>query len=130
MIWAILWLAFATGAALGLARRKVWTLFPAIIISSVIVVLVGSGLGLRWGEIAFLLVGVVTLVQVAYLIGTVLSESPRRSHISDHLPDEEELLRIVRTSIADELPGYFVPPLNDLTPQLRNKLALLEAHGD
>lgn len=122
---AVLSFACATGAACGLARLKVWALIPASTIFVMIAVGLGSYLDLTWGRIALIVFAVLMLLQVAYLIGAVLSGRPTRHQVSDCLPAERELIRIVQMAIADELRVYFAPSLEDVPQQLRAKLAML-----
>lgn len=124
---AVLSLACVAGAACGLARLKVWAIIPASTIFSLIVVILGSYLGLRWGRIALTVFSVLMLLQVSYLVGAVLSDAPKPQRVSGHVPPKQELFRTVRTAIAQELRVHFeLVPFDDVPPQLRNKLALLE----
>ena len=121
----VLSLAFAAGAACGLARLKVWALIPATIIFSLLAAIGGASFGLGLGRTVLVLFCAVTLLQVSYLIGAAFSDAPQR--ISVHIPPKQELLRTAQTAIAQELLAYFEPvPLDDVPPQLSNKLTLLE----
>jgi hypothetical protein len=123
---ALLSIACAAGAACGLARLKVWALIPASVSFAVIAVVLGSNLGLTGGRIILIVFAVLMLLQVSYLIGAVLSETPTRHQVSDRLPGERELLWTVQMAIADELRVYFAPSLDEVPQQLRAKLAMLE----
>jgi hypothetical protein len=122
----VLSFAFAAGAAFGLARLTARTVACAVVVVSVIAAVLGSRLGLPWGRIALILFSVCMLMQVAYLIGTVLSERSNVYAMSDQIPPEPELLRAVRTAIGRELTDYFPVSLDGVPLQLRDKLALLE----
>jgi hypothetical protein len=128
-MWAVLSVASAAaaGTALGLARLKVWAVVPTIVIFSLIATAIGSGVGLNFGRIALIVFAGITVVQVSYLIGAVLSEATTRERVSDRVPAKQELLRIMRTAIGEDLRAYFEVPLDAVPPQLRQKLALLEA---
>jgi hypothetical protein len=121
-MFGVLLLACAAGAACGLARLEVWAIIPTSAFFLLIVVALGSHLGLPWDRIAIIVFSVLMLLQVSYLIGTVLFEPSNASPVSDQ---NRELLRTVRTAIAQDLRAYF-QPLDDMPPQLRNKLAQLE----
>ena len=123
---ALLSIASAAGAACGLARLKVWALIPASTIFAVIAVALGSSLGLPGGRIILIVFSVLMLLQVSYLIGAVLFETPTRHRVSDRLPGERELLWTVQMAIADELRAYFAPSLDEVPEQLRAKLAMLD----
>jgi len=75
---ALLLVACATGLGCGLARLKVWALIPASNVFGVIAVVLGSYLGHTVGGIALTAFLGLTLLQVAYLIGTVVSDTPTR----------------------------------------------------
>ena len=123
---AVLSIACAAGAACGLARLKVWALIPASTIFAVIAVVFGSSLGLTGGRIVLIVFAVLMLLQVSYLIGAVLSETPARHQVSHRLPAERELLWTVQMAIADELRVYFGPSLDDVPQQLRAMLVMLD----
>ena len=84
-ILAILSVACATGLGCGLARLKVWVLVPASSIFGVSAVVLGSSLGHTVGGIALTGFADLTLLQVGYLIGTVISDIPTRHQVSDRL---------------------------------------------
>jgi hypothetical protein len=129
MMWAVLSVALAAGAGLGLAKLNVWALIPAAIISGLIAVVIGSASGLAWGRVSLVLFAVLTLLQVSYLIGSVLSGAPTPGQVSDPIPAKQELFRTVQKAIAEEMRAYFEPPLGELPPQLRDKMALLEVRS-
>jgi hypothetical protein len=104
----------ASGAACGLARLKVWAVIPASTIFAMIAVVLGFYLGLTGGRIVLVVFAVLMLLQVAYLIGAVLSDAPTRRQVSHRLPVERELLWTAQMAIADELRVYFAPPLDDV----------------
>jgi hypothetical protein len=122
----VLSLALAVGAASGLARVTVRTVTFVLVVVSLIAAALGFRLGLPPGRIILILFSVCMLVQVAYLVAAALSVPPNAYPVSDHIPPEPELLRTVRTAIGHELREYFPASLDDVSPQLRNKLALLE----
>jgi hypothetical protein len=123
----ILSLACAAGLACGLTRLKALALISATIIFSLLAAVGGAFLNLGLGRTAIVLFCVIMLLQVSYLIGAALSDAPKPKRISIHIPPKHELFRSVQTAIAQELRVYFEPPpLDDVPPQLRNKLALLE----
>jgi hypothetical protein len=122
----VLSLALAAGAASGLARVTVRTVTFILVVVSLIAAALGFRLGLPPGRVVLILFSVCMLVQAAYLVGAALSEPPNAYPVSDHIPPEPELLRTVRTAIGRELREYFSASLEDVSPQLRNKLALLE----
>lgn len=123
---AVLSLACATGTGLGLARLKVWAIIPVSAVFAVVVVVLSSHLGLTWSRQTSIVFAVLMLLQVSYLLGTVLSAAQGRRAVTVDVPAKQDLIHIVQTAIADELPRYFeLPPLDDLPPQLHSKLALL-----
>jgi hypothetical protein len=123
----ILSLAFAAGLACGLARLKVLALILATIIFSLLTAIGGASFGLGLGRTAIVLFCVVTLLQVSNLIGAILSDAPKPQQVSVHMPPKRELCRTVQTAIAQALRAHLEPvPLDDIPPQLRIKLALLE----
>ena len=92
--------------------------------------LIGVTLGayseITLGKIALVTFCFLTTLQISYLIGSALAEVPQAQRLSDRIPERRELLRTAQTAIGGELRAYFQPlPLNDVSPQLRNKLALL-----
>jgi hypothetical protein len=119
-------LACAAGAGCGLARLRVWPIIPISIIFVLISTVLGTYLDLRLGRIALIAFAVLTLLQVSYLVGSALSEAPRRHWASRPALPKRELIHAVQASIADELRSYFKTPSDDVHPRLRNKLALLE----
>jgi len=126
LMLTLLSIACAAGAACGLTRLKVWALIPASTIFAVIAVALGSNLGLPGGRIILIVFAVLMLLQVSYLIGAVLSETPTRHRVLDRLPGERELLWTVQMAIADELRVYFARSLDEVPQQLRAKLAMLD----
>ena len=121
---AILSLAFTTGAACGLAQVRLWALVPIIIAFSAVAVVIGSSLGLTYGEITLVLFAALTALEGAYLIGVVLVEEIARHQPSERLLAKQELLHTVQMAIGDELRVYFAPP-GDLPRQLRATLEIL-----
>jgi hypothetical protein len=111
-------LAFATGAACGLARVRVWALPPIIFVLLLVAFAVGSSMDFAPGRITLALFTAFIVMQVAYLIGAAHSEMTLRH--------QRAALSPVQSAIADELRNYFQPP-NDLPQQLRDKLAVLQS---
>lgn len=126
-MWVILSLAFPAGAALGSAQLRAWTLIPATAILAAVTAAVCARSGIGADRTALVIFCAATLLQVSYLVGSVLSDVPGAFPVPDRVPSRQELLGIVRTAIAGELPTHFEPPLGDLPPQMSEKLALLEA---
>jgi hypothetical protein len=124
-MWPVLLLcSSASGLALGIARLKVWALIPATIILSLTAAVGGIVYGLRWGTIAAVIVGA-TILQSAYLIGGLLSETPnpRAAHRTSLRLD---LIRAAQFAIGEELRTEFQSPHN-LPRQLQirmNQLAV------
>jgi hypothetical protein len=114
----ILSLAFATGAACGLAQVRVWALPPIIFFFLLVAFAIGSAMDFSLGRITLALFADLIVMQVAYLIGAALSEITLRH--------PQVALSPVQRAIADELRDYFLPP-NDLPQQLRDKLAALQS---
>lgn len=124
---AVLSFACATGMGLGLTRLRVWAIIPPSAIFALVVVIFGSHLGLTWTRLALIAFAVLMVLQVSYLLGAVLSATPIRQAASARVPAKQELIHSVQTAIAEELPSYFEAlPLDDMPPQLHNKLALLD----
>ena len=115
MMLTILSLAFATGAACGAARIRVWVLPPIIFVFLLVAFAIGFTMDFSLGRIALALSADLIVMQVAYAI---LSEITLRHR--------QVALSPVQRAIADELRDYFLPP-NDLPQQLRDKLAALQS---
>jgi hypothetical protein len=114
----IVFLAFATGAACGLARVRVWVLPPIMFVFLLVVFAIGSSMDFALGRITLDLFAAFIVMQVAYLIGAALSEMTLRH--------QQVALSPVQRAIADELRDYFLPP-DDLPRQLGDKLAALQS---
>jgi len=114
----ILSLAFATGAACGLARVRVWALPPIIFVFLLVAFAISSSMDFALGRITLALFAAFIVMQLAYLIGAALSEMTLRHR--------QAALSPVQSAIADELRDYFLPP-SDLPQQLRDKLAALQS---
>lgn len=124
---AVLSFACSTGAGLGLARLKVWAIIPPSAIFAVAVVVFGSHFGHTWSGLVLIAFAFLTGLQVSYLLGAVLSMAPVHQAASVRVPAKRELIHTVQTAIAQELPSYFEAlPLDDMPPQLHNKLVLLD----
>jgi hypothetical protein len=128
-MWAVMLLAFTAGATFGFAQLRASALIPITFVFALITVVVSASLALDAGTIALVVFCTTLLLQVSYLIGSVLSDVPvaYRVRVQDRVLAERELFGIVRTAIAEELRAHFEPPLGDLPPQVYTKLALLEA---
>jgi hypothetical protein len=116
----ILSLAFATGAACGLAQLKVWALFPIIVGFLLVAFVIGSSMDLTLGKITLVLLVACMMIQVVYLIGTAIFGMTPRQQLSDDSRPKQGPLSAIQKAIADELQVYFVPP--DDLPQLGSEL--------
>ena len=127
--YSALSLACAAGTGCGLARLKVWVVIPISLILMLIAIAIALGAysHLTWGGIALNVFCALIALQISYLTGSALSQAPQDRPISIRIPERKELLHAAQTAIGKELRVYFRPlPLNDLSPQLLNELALLE----
>jgi hypothetical protein len=117
---AVLSLAFAAGAACGLARLKVWAILPVSTIFLLIVVILGSYLGLTWGRIALIVFAVLMLLQVSYImVGAVLSEVPTGQRVSDREPARRSCFALCER----QLPKNYGPTLNHRSAPYRRTCA-------
>jgi uncharacterized membrane protein len=113
----------AAGVLLALRQFKVFVLIPAVFLTIIAVLLhsLVTGIGDFRAILIDLVVGV-SSVQIAYLVGTIAVEFMTPSKPRDKVT---ELLRIVRTSIGQELRTVFELP-QDLPPEMVAVLARLD----
>jgi hypothetical protein len=115
----------AGGVTCGLARLKVWSLVPAIVLFLIITVIDSrlTGLGVGATALAFFIGS--TFLQLLYFVGSLLLQERTRP-ASAPMPSRPELVRLVQLAIGQEMRMSWALPV-DLPPQLGVRVAQLQA---
>ena len=126
MITGLVVLNGAAGALIGFRQLKVFVLVPASLLVAIGVILHShvTGQDFRATVIDFI-VGISSL-QIGYLVGSIADGFFMVAKPPDKV---SELLRIVRTSIGQELHAIFELP-RDLPPEMVAVLARLDNSGE
>ena len=116
----------AAGALIGFRQIKVFVLVPASLLVAIAAILHShvTGQDFRATVIDFI-VGISSL-QIGYLVGSIADGFFMAAKPSDKV---SELLRVVRTSIGQELHAIFELP-RDLPPEMVAVLARLDDLGE
>jgi hypothetical protein len=122
---AILLVAVIAGSVCGSMRLKVWAIIPATAIYSLITIIDGVIAGLGAGIIALRLVIGATVLQLFYLIGSLVFEEQKRRTPSPK-PLRPELIHAMQSAIGQGLRIRFPLP-QDLPQELSVHVAQLKA---
>jgi hypothetical protein len=115
----------AAGALLAFRRFKVFVLVPASLLAAIGVILYSRVIGEDFRATVIDFVVSVSSLQIGYLVGAMAYEV----FMVAKPPEVSELLRVVRTSIGQELQVVFELP-RDLPPEMEEVLARLDAHAE
>ena len=121
MITGIVVFGGAVGALLAFRQFKVFVLLPASLLVAIGVILHSRVTGEDFGATVIDFIVSVLSLQIGYLVGSIADEFFREAKA----PEVSELLRVVRTSIGQELHAVFELP-RDLPPVIAAALARLD----
>ena len=125
MITGIVVFGGAAGALLAFRQLKVIALVPAILLAAMGVILHSRVTGENFRATVIDFIVSVSSLQIGYLVGSIADEFFREAKA----PEVSELLRVVRTSIGQELQAVFELP-RDLPPEMVEVLARLDDHAE
>lgn len=117
---AIVLVGAVAGAVCGLARLNIWAVISVTVLFLIITVINGSVTDLGIGTIGLTFLIGTTLLQLFYLVGSLLSQE-RTLPVSSR----PELVRLVQSAIGQEMRMTLALPV-ELPPQLEVRLAQLE----
>jgi hypothetical protein len=121
----MLFVGGAAGAACGLARLKVWALFPVLALFLIITVVEGRLTGRGTGAAALTFFVGSVFLQLFYFVGSLLLQE-RAQPASASMPSRPELVRLVQLAIGQEMRMSWAVPV-ELPPQLDACVAQLKA---
>ena len=114
------------GALLAFRQFKVFVLVPASLLAAIGVILYSRVTGEDFRATVIDFIVSVSSLQIGYLVGAIAKEF---FMVAKPPEVSEELLRVVRTSIGQELQAVFELP-RDLPPEMVEVLARLDDHAE